>query len=109
MSDSTKDADNTGSQPSILGPEELNRAYDSLLGSLDSLRNHLGERRSAAALQELALRLGYFALALNHQMDGDVGKAESALAKADGRSARMPSFFSRPEALGGEDWHNIYH
>ena len=42
-------------------------------------------------------------------MDGDVGKAEQALARADARAARMPSFFSRPEALGGEDWTNVYH
>ena len=55
----------------------------------------LGDRRSAAAIQELSLRLGYFALALQQQMDGDTGKAESSLARADARASRMPSFWNQ--------------
>jgi hypothetical protein len=76
---------------------------------MHALAPRLDDRRTATALQELSLRLGYMALALNHQMDGDVGKAEQALARADARAARMPSLFSKPEALGGEDWTNVYH
>ena len=33
----------------------------------------------------------------------------ASLARADARAARMPSFFSRDEPLGGEDWKNVYH
>jgi hypothetical protein len=93
----------------LLSAAEMRRTYDSLIASLQGLSSHLNERRSATALQELALRLGYFSLALNHQMDGDTGKAESALARADARASRLPSFFSSPKPLDGEDWTNLYH
>jgi hypothetical protein len=93
----------------MLGPGELRKTYDSLLGQLQALAPRLGDRRSAAAVQELGLRLGYFALALQQQMDGDIGKAESSLARADARAARMPSFFSSDKPLDGEDWTQVYH
>ena len=93
----------------VLGPEELRKSYDSLLRSLQGLSAKLSERRTATELQELALRLGYFALALSHQVDGNTGKAESALGRADARADRMPSFFKGPDVLGGEDWTNVYH
>ena len=102
-----QDASDTNQQP--VTTADMRKAYDSLLASLQALAPRLGDRRTATALQELSLRLGYLALALNHQMDGDIGKAEQALARADARAARMPSFFSRPEVLGGEDWTNVYH
>ena len=93
----------------LLGPAELRKTYESLIGQLQALAPRLGDRRSAAAVQELSLRLGYYALALQQQMDSDTGKAETSLARADTRAARMPSFFSRDEPLGGEDWKNVYH
>ena len=93
----------------LLGPAELRKTYDSLLNQLQALAQRLGDRRTATAVQELGLRLGYFALALQQQMDGDTGKAESSLARADARAARMPSFFSSDKPLDGSDWNNLYH
>jgi hypothetical protein len=104
------DADEAQSKlPGLITSEELRKSYDSLLRSLQALSGKLSERRTAAEVQELSLRLGYFALALNHQMDGNAGKAESALARADARSARLPAFFKSPDVLGGEDLSNVYH
>ena len=102
----------TNERPPIEGvmtPEDVRRSYDGLLRSLQALAPKLSERRTAAELQELSLRLGYFALALNHQMDGNTGKAESALARADGRAARIPAFFKDRDVTGGEDWSATYH
>src|SRR5688572_18950214 len=93
----------------LLGPAELRKTYDSLLIQMQALASRLGDRRAATAVQELSLRLGYFALALQQQMDGDTGKAESSLARADARAARMPSFFSSVQPHAGEDWSQVYH
>jgi hypothetical protein len=95
--------------PGVISTEDLRKSYDSLLRSLQALSTKLADRRTATELQELSLRLGYLALALNHQMDGNAGKAESALARADARSARMPAFFNNPDVLGGEDLSHVYH
>ena len=32
---------NSGNQPSILGPEEIKHAYETLLSSMEGLRSHL--------------------------------------------------------------------
>jgi len=92
-----------------LSQTELRKSYESLLASLQALAPRLGDRRSATEVQDLSLRLGYFALALQHQADGDTGKAEASLARADVSSARMPAFFSSKEPLGGDDWTSVYH
>jgi hypothetical protein len=93
----------------VMSAAEVRKSYDSLLRSLQALAPKLSERRTAIELQELSLRLGYFALALNHQMDGNLGKAESALARADARAARIPSFFNNRDVTDGKDWTNVYH
>src|SRR3954454_19550407 len=90
-------------------PADMRKSYDSLLASLQAPAPRRGDRRSATAVQELSLRLGYLALALQQQMEGDTGKAEASLARADARSAGMPSFFSSKEPLGGDDWTSVYH
>jgi hypothetical protein len=105
----TADKDDPSGSLKMLTAAEVRKSYESLLASLQALTPRLGDRRTATAVQELSLRLGYFALALHHLMDGDLGKAEQALARADARAARIPPFFSRPEAMGEEDWTQHYH
>jgi hypothetical protein len=91
----------------FLGSAELRKSYDSLVAQMQALGPKLGDRRTATAVQELSLRLGYFALALQQQMDGETGKAESSLARADARAARVPSFFNNLNPL--DDWTQTYH
>lgn len=91
----------------MLGTAELRKSYDSLLAQMQALAPKLGDRRTATAVQELSLRFGYFALALQQQMDGETGRAEASLARADARSARVPSFFNNINPL--DDWTQTYH
>ena len=90
----------------LLEPE-ITKGIDEALETLRWCRHHLQEHKASETLRLLQVRLGYLALALSWETDGEVAKAEAALALARGRT-RREGVFDHPHALGDEGW-NLDH
>ena len=68
------------------------RLIDEAIESLRTSRQHLQELKTTQTLRLVQLKLGYVALALDWEMDGETAKANEALRLAEGR-APQPTFF----------------
>ena len=74
---------------------EIHAVLDEALEKLRWCRQHLEDSRASHELRDVETRLGYLALALNWQMDGESRQAEAALRMAKGgvrKEPEMPFF-----------------
>jgi hypothetical protein len=74
---------------------------DQAIESLRWCRQHLGERKAGEDLRALHPKLGYLALALSWEMDGETERADAALGVANGRSRRQ-------QALDRQVWEDMF-
>ena len=58
---------------------EVNKGIDDSVESLKWFKRHRHERKAVDALRLVQRNLGYLALALDWEMEGELAKAESAL------------------------------
>ena len=66
-----------------------NKILDDALETLRWCRLHLAERKASEELRQLQGKLGYLALALSWESDGEMPRAYTALGVAQGRSRRQ--------------------
>ena len=66
-----------------------NGVLDEAIETLRWSRQHVQERKAAEELRRLQTKLGYLALAIAWEMDGETLKADAALGVANGRSRRQ--------------------
>ncbi|HLF78389.1 MAG TPA: hypothetical protein VJB57_12980 [Dehalococcoidia bacterium] len=74
---------------------------DEAIETLRWSRQHMQERKAVEELRNLQNRLGYLALALAWEMDGETQRADAALGVANGRSRRQ-------QALDRQVWEDMF-
>ena len=61
---------------------EVNKGIDDVMETLKWVKRHRHERKAIDALRLTQMNLGYLALAMDWEMEGDPAKAQRALYKA---------------------------
>jgi hypothetical protein len=78
-----------------------NGVLDEAIETLRWSRQHVQERKAVEELRGLQTKLGYLALALAWEMDGETQRADAALGVANGRSRRQ-------QALDRQVWEDMF-